>query len=160
MTRPPPISPLFPYPPLSRSAPLPPPQAAHPETREPRRHLAEVLHQAGASGGGVDEQEAVPALEPHAVQTVLGPVEVAGVLHVGGDAQPAVEPVRPGVVGAEEVLQTGAGGLRDQARAAVPADVVEGVDPAIRVPHDDDALAAHRARQEVARLLDVLLAPD
>ena len=139
---------------------LAPAQAAHPETRELRAHLAQELHQAGALVREIDEQEAVPALEPHSMEPVFSLVEVAGIIHVGRHAQRPVEPVGPGVVRAEQVLEPGAGRLGYEARATMTADVVEGVDGAAGVAHHEDAFLADGPGQEVARLLDILIAPD
>src|SRR5213594_1268063 len=139
---------------------LAPAQAAHPETRELRAHLAQELHQAGALVREIDEQEAVPALEPHSMEPVLSLVEVAGIIHVGRRAQRPVEPVGPGVVRAEQVLEPGAVRLGYEARATMTADVVERVDGAAGVAHYEDAFLADGPGQEVARLLDVLTAPD
>src|SRR2546426_5447346 len=137
-----------------------PAQAAHPETRELRAHLAQELHQAGALVREIDEQEAVPALEPHSMEPVLSLVEIAGIIHVGRRAQRPVEPVGPGVVRAEQVLEPGAGRLGHEARATMTADVVEGVDGAAGVAHYEDAFLADGPGQEVARLRDVFFASD
>src|SRR5207249_8617551 len=85
------------------------------------------------------------------------------------DPQLALEPVGPPVVGATdrafEAPVRGArvladrGILQHQTRAAVPADLVVGPEPAVAGPHHQEALARHVDMEVVARGPRRLLPP-
>ena len=59
------------------------------------------------------------------------------------------------MIGAAKVPADLPGLLRADARAAVPADVEEGAQPAVALPDDDDALLARLDRLELAGRGDV-----
>ena len=69
----------------------------------------------------------------HRLEAVTGAVELAA--HVIGKLEPAVEPVGPGVIGADQIADIGVRGLH-QARAAMTADIVKGMDLVIVVAHN------------------------
>src|SRR5262249_19474287 len=70
------------------------------------------------------------------------------------------EVVGPGVVRALDAGETATRRLFDEPRPAVPADVVEAVEPPFRVAHHDDALRPDGPCHVVAGAGEVVLAPD
>ncbi len=120
-------------------------------------------------GRQVHEQPAAPGVDRDRVQAELGGLEAVRLAEERRVADAAVELVAPRVVrAADDALEAarrarGVAGGRvvalvrgGQPRAAMAADVVVGADVARAVAHDDDLLAGHVHRQEVARLRELL----
>ena len=99
---------------------------------------------------GADKQEALPVANVVRPQRKLGPVDIA-VIEVRRGDQPAVERVRPGVVGAHQRALPAVAVLIAQARAAMAADVGKRMELAVEIARqqhtfaceiDDGAIAA------------------
>ncbi|MCY1303048.1 hypothetical protein D9M70_527370 [compost metagenome] len=98
--------------------------------------------------GQRDEDVAAGGLHVHRLQAVVLHVEV--VAHLGaGEQQAAVQLVGPLVVGADQLGDL-ALVAHAEARTAVAADVVEGVDLALGAAQDDDRVVADLHGEEVA----------
>ena len=110
--------------------------------------------------GEVDEQEPFPGGHRHRVERPVGLVEVLDLVGGRRADEPAVEPVRPGVVGALDGAAELPAVLLADPGAAVAADVVVGAIRALAVPQHDDALLAHRLGEPVARVGQPVLAAD
>ena len=118
---------------------------------EELRQRAERLGERRRLGIRVDEQQRAPGLDRQLAQA--DPVELE-LRAARCGAQPAVELVGPRVVGA---LQRGAvASTRGDERAAVAADVQQGVQLAVAVARDHDRHVSDGGREEVARLRSVL----
>ena len=103
---------------------------------EVRRKLAEggvKVHR--LSFREIDEDEAVEDAHVAAMQAVVRFREIHR--HQPRGEQGAVEPVGPGMVGAGQARDA-AVGLGADHRAAVAADIVEGIDGRLVAAHDDD----------------------
>ena len=121
-------------------------------------------------GRQVQEHEAAPALHSHRVQAEEPLVESRLAGEVGSCDQAPVEIVGPLVIGAGDATGGDAAGERrrwrrgrgiaTQARAAMPAHVVEGAQPARAVAQQQHALAEDIEHAPVARLRELLGARD
>ena len=112
-----------------------------------RRHH---LCHAGAARLEADEDEAEPDLVLDGRQPDRCLVEAGEALLGRHRFEPAVEAIGPAVVAAADRLAAMAGVAVDEARGAVPTDVVEGAERAVRVAHHEDALAGQVEAQIVA----------
>ncbi len=126
-----------------------------------------VMHRRGVPGVEVDPDEALPHLDLHAGQSVVGTVEVEELLLLLHEGEFAIEGVPPPVVLARELATRTADlfariVLPHQLVAAVPADVVERPDLAVGAPHHDDGRAGRGdlAREVAAHLRQLLHAAD
>src|SRR5204862_4930396 len=79
--------------------------------------------------------------------------------HVRRSVELPVETVRPCMVGTRDRIRA-AGGLIQEARPPVAADVREGSDRAVLVPDHDDALARERLDEVFAGARHLLLPAD
>ena len=127
---------------------------------EAPRDRAQVLgERRGAVAFEIDEQETTPGLDRDWVERELLLAEPLALVEMGRADEPPVEGVRPRVVRAgHRPLEMPLVHIA-QARPAMAADVVEGTRPPVPVAHHDHAFAPDRHGEEVARLLDPLLAP-
>ena len=91
--------------------------------------------------GQADEQEALPLGQLGTDERVIVAIEALDLLHGGGDAEPPVQAVGPGMVGAPDRIGEPALRLRAEPRPPVPTDVEEGPGQAITAPDDEEALA-------------------
>src|SRR5688572_9280200 len=85
----------------------------------------------------------------HGFQAEIGTLRVALVEGHGGER--AVRAIGPRVIGTDEAAGV-ARGFGADLRAAMRAAVMECADAAIGMAHDDDALARHARREEIARV--------
>ena len=123
----------------------------HPELRAVGSDVAERL---GDRGGGLVAERHVdqplPLLDPGRLQAPAGAVEVGG--HARRRRQAPVEAVAPAVVLADEVLLDLPAGIRADACAAVPADIVQRVQAAVRAADDDHVRRPELDREVAAGL--------
>ena len=103
----------------------------------------------------MNEEQALPGLEPRLDQPVLGLLEARHVGHVGRPEQPPVQAVGPGVVGTLDRLAETAPLLQAEQAPTVAADVVEGPRPPLPVGERDDALGAELEAEVAPRLADL-----
>src|SRR5271170_2828241 len=117
-----------------------------------RRHIAFELRPKGLEARRdrrhADEDRAAGAFAVDRLETELRLVDSA-VLMPGAD-QTAVEIVDPLMIGADEPLRRALGRGAD-ARAAVPAGIVEGADRPVAAAQDDDRVVADLDREIVSR---------
>jgi hypothetical protein len=121
-------------------------------------------------GREVQEHEATPALDRRRIQAELRFVELGRRAQVRRGHELPVEVVSPLMIGAgdapggdasgERRLRSRLGGVAAQARAAVPAHVVEGPQLARAVAHQQEALAEDIEHTPCAGLGELLLARD
>ena len=149
----------FQFAPTSYSVRLADRSAAEVEPVEVLDEIAELVAQRRPLRRQVDEDEALPGLEPDRREAVRLEAEVVEILGVLGPDELALEVVDPGVVRALEADDPAAR-LLDHGGAAVAADVVEGVQPAVAIADDDEVLAVDLDEQVRARIRGVLLAGD
>jgi hypothetical protein len=98
---------------------------------------------------GIDENVPIPKVGMKFVERVVGPVKDCRV-HMGGAKQAAVQPVSPAVVGALNSSGEITLGGGTQARATVPADVIESFYGAGVTANDDNTLAGNLAQEIIA----------
>ena len=84
------------------------------------------------------EDEALPDLDFHPGQAVIGQLQARVFAPPGHPGQRAIQPISPGVIGADQLFRATAAAI-DQPRAAMPADIGEGAALAIIAAHHDDA---------------------
>ncbi len=106
--------------------------------------------------GQVDEDEIVPglaadALQPHPRAVDAGAVMVVGTAEAGRADQAAVEPVGPGMITADQhrpaFLRLG-----HELHAAMPADIVEGVDLIVLIADEKDRQPGRDEGQHIAAM--------
>ena len=115
---------------------------------EMRREIAERGVETGRLFiGQIDEDQAVEYPHAAAMQAVILLAKVGR--HQPGREQRAVESVRPCMIAAGEPGHPAFGFGADQ-RAAVTADVVEGVDGRLVAANDDDRFGAYFEQEVVA----------
>ena len=102
----------------------------------------DVFGEFGVVTARVDEQPAVPVDQPKLGETELGGLEAVDVLEAGRIAQPAVEPVRPRVVRADDAAPLGRCPARQQLVAAVPAGIRERANGAVLAAHQQHRVGA------------------
>ncbi len=89
----------------------------------------------------VEEDVTVPNVGLHAVERIVALTKVRHLVHVRRAEEPAVEPIGPRVIRALNAAGECPCRFGAQARAAVPADVVEGVNVPVGRRRHDDAVA-------------------
>jgi hypothetical protein len=129
---------------------VPEPKPVHVDAarRNELRQVAERLGERRRLGVGVDEDERAPGLDRELVQTDLVDLQAGLLPRTRRGPQAPVEPVGPGVVAALQRLAVAAS--LDEDRAAVPADVEEGVQLSGAVVGDDHGYVADPAGEVVA----------
>src|SRR6266516_7896615 len=105
-----------------------------------RAQVADVTVHVRRLAAQVDQDEPGHRRYAYRDQAPASGVEVHDVVHVPRAVELAVEPVGPGVIGADDATPHGALGVREQPRPAVTADVEESVRATIRASHHDDAV--------------------
>src|SRR5688500_11771302 len=94
------------------------------------------------------------------MEWVVALVEALDLLHVRRAGQPAVEPIRPGVIRTLDRLREAPTRRLAQPRPAMPADVVERANGPGAITKHDDALAGDVGEHVRARFGDALLTRD
>jgi hypothetical protein len=102
----------------------------------------------------IDEDHSAPLCQPQRHETVVGSLETLDLAGAAGRDQPAGQVIGPGVVWAgQERPRERAGALGANLGPAVPADIVEGGEPAVAAAHRDDVHAGDAPRQVARRRL-------
>jgi hypothetical protein len=121
-----------------------------------RRQRRDVVREGWRAAVEVDEQELVPALAAHGLETERDGIEGLVVAHRrAAEARPAqqasIERIRPRVIRTGD-RAAGHARLRDELHAAMTANVVEGPNGVGAIAHEDQGNAGDVARVERARL--------
>ena len=116
---------------------------------EARREVAEVVGERSRVAVGVDEDERAPGVDGDGHEAERRQVEARLAVGARRAAQRAVQPVRPGVVGALDRLAPGVAVA--ERMAAVPADVDEPAQLAVAGTREDDGERAGQGRRSAGR---------
>src|ERR1700694_1883447 len=111
-------------------------------------------------GRKIDEEKALPAGKRHWFERPLRLIEALDFLHVARGRQRSVQAIGPGVVWARDGTRKLALRLSADARAAMPADLVEGAHFCISSAHDYDGVVSTVGQKIVAGCGDLLFATD
>ena len=133
-------------------------EGLEPVRAELLRQIAEPRFEVHAVVREADEDESGPDAEPDRGEAAALPVEPARLLHAAAAGERAVEPVGPGVVGADD--GAAAPGVVEQPGAAMAAGVGQGPDPAVVAAHHDRRPAAEIEYAVVAGVRDLVGPPD
>src|SRR5258708_28858 len=116
--------------------------------RELRGHARPDLLQRPWVAREAYEDEAEGDAHAHGLECQLRAIERRESLACGDRAQLPAQAIRPAVIGAGDRARAIAGALED-ARATVSADVVEGADLPLGIPHHDDAVGTEVERHVI-----------
>src|ERR1700682_910079 len=130
-------------------------QIAHTPWREFLWQFRELLFQRLRVPAQMQEDVAIPDAGAYRVQRIVLASE-AWLVHVRRAEEPAIEIVGPAMIGALDASREIPLARRADARAAVPADVVERPQDDRAIAHDDDAFAGKFAQEIIARVGDAL----
>ena len=125
------------------------------DTLEPAPERGDELLEGGRGAARVDEDPVVPRRRAHRHEPVPPAVESGwdrariSPAEVGSEAERAVEPVRPGVIGAPDRPPDVSRGV-DELEVPVAAHVVEGPDAELGISHEEERPPRHGDRPRVA----------
>ncbi len=125
-------------------------QALHLIGRDDVLQRAQRVRERGGRARTVDEDQPVPFGDRQLDQAPLTGHETRPVLEARGGPQAPVQPICPGVIGADDHLLLGGGPARQQLMTTVPAAVRERMRRAVLRPGEQDAPGAHALGAHVA----------